>query len=253
MISKAHYARILSCSILKVNVWFTRWLIFLGYRLVSPIFSITLWIWFGTTPSLNCRYVLMCVHTSYQPYGHPPFMLCSWQWAHRNPWCNSWHLCCHYARCWFPHGVRTTTCASFKHIQFLSSTNQHCVHQRWHFSWHYHCQPNTSDLLRQSCATQGFAKFDAVQAKKRNYYDRHPTNQFLPLAVKVFGCLHKQVDVFLHNCANAIWSLKEPKGPPLLSWFFWQKISITLQRLQASSILSRVVALGLTTSRLPPL
>jgi hypothetical protein len=71
--------------------------------------------------------------------------------------------------------------------------------------------------------------------------------------VKVFGCLHKQVDVFLHNCANAIWSLKEPKGPPLLSWFFRQKISFTLQRLQASSILSRVVALGLTTSWLPPL
>jgi len=131
----------------------------------SNLFHNTLnMIW--TTPSLNCRYLLKCVHTSYQPYGHPPLTLCSWQWAHKNPWCNSWHLCCHYAGCWFPHGVRTTTCASFKHIQFLSSTNQHCVHQRWHFSWHYHCRPNTSDLLRQSCATQGFASL--MQFKPKN-------------------------------------------------------------------------------------
>jgi hypothetical protein len=56
-----------------------------------------------------------------------------------------------------------------------------------------------------------------------------------------FGCLHKQVDVFLHNCANAIWSLKRLKCPPLfvLVTFLWQNFLITLQRLQASSILSQ--------------
>jgi hypothetical protein len=61
--------------------------------------------------------------------------------------------------------------------------------------------------------------------------------------------------MFLHNCANAIWNLKRPKGLPLfiLVTFLWQKISITLQRLQASSILNRVVVVGLTTSQLPPL
>ncbi len=76
-----------------------------------------------------------------------------------------------------------------------------------------------------------------------------------PLAVEVFVSLHKQMDVFLHNCANAIWSLKGLEGPLLfvLVTFLWQKISITLQRLQASSILSWKVAIGLTISRLPPL
>jgi hypothetical protein len=61
--------------------------------------------------------------------------------------------------------------------------------------------------------------------------------------------------VFLHNCANVIWSLKRPKGPQLstLVIFFRQKVSITLQRMQVSSILSRAIAVGLTTSRLPPL
>jgi hypothetical protein len=57
------------------------------------------------------------------------------------------------------------------------------------------------------------------------------------------------MDVFLNNCANAISSLKGPKGPPLyvLVTFLQQKISITLQRLQTFSILSQVMAIGLIT------
>jgi hypothetical protein len=43
------------------------------------------------------------------------------------PWCNSWHL---YMRCWFSHGMKIITCASFNHIQLLSLTDQHCVYQK---------------------------------------------------------------------------------------------------------------------------
>ncbi len=73
--------------------------------------------------------------------------------------------------------------------------------------------------------------------------------------MEVIGCLHKQVDVFLHNCANAIWSLKGLESFILLILvtFLQQKISITLQRLQASSILNRAVVVGLLISQLPPL
>jgi hypothetical protein len=86
------------------------------------------------------------------------------------------------------------------------------------------------DLLPQSCATQGFVTSDVVQAKKRNYHNQRPINQFLPLAIEVFGCLHKHANVFLHDCVNAIWSLKGTKGPHLstLVTFFHQKVSITL-------------------------
>ncbi len=75
---------------------------------------------------------------------------------------------------------------------------------------------------------------DATQTKERSYHNWHPTDQFLPLAIEVFGYLHKHVDVFLHDYANAIWSLKRTKGPHL------SKASITLQRMQVSSILNRV-------------
>ncbi len=59
--------------------------------------------------------------------------------------------------------------------------------------------------------------------------------------------------MFLHDCANVIWNLKGPKGFHLstLITFLCQKISITLQRMQASSILSRTIVVGLVTFSLP--
>jgi hypothetical protein len=47
------------------------------------------------------------------------------------------------------------------------------------------------DLLSQSCATQRFVVFDAAQARKWSYCDRHLASQFLPLVMEVFECLHK--------------------------------------------------------------
>jgi hypothetical protein len=100
-----------------------------------------------------------------------------------------------------------------------------------------------------------FKDLSPPQAKERSYCNQHPTDQFLPLKIGIFDCLHKHVDVFLHDCANAIWNLKRPKGPHLstLVIFFHQKVSTTLQKMQASSILNQVVVIGLAMSRLSPL
>ncbi len=65
--------------------------------------------------------------------------------------------------------------------------------------------PMLANLLHRFCATQGFATFDVGEAKERSYCNQHPIDQFLPLAIEVFGCLHKHADVFLHDYANAIW------------------------------------------------
>jgi len=110
--------------------------------------------------------------------------------------------------------------------------------------------PTHADLLSQFCPIQGFATFNATQAKERSHHNQHPTNQFLFLTIEVFECLHKQIDVFLHDCANVMWSLKRPKGPPLsiLVTFLCQRISIMLQRMQTSSILNQAMTMGLTTS-----
>ncbi len=68
--------------------------------------------------------------------------------------------------------------------------------------------PMCANIFLRSFTTQRFVAFDVIQTKERNYYDQHPTDQFLSLAIEVFECLHKQANVFLHKCANAIWSLK---------------------------------------------
>ncbi len=41
------------------------------------------------TPSFNCRYPLVHVHTFHWPYGYSPLMLHSWQRAHGFSWCSS--------------------------------------------------------------------------------------------------------------------------------------------------------------------
>ncbi len=86
--------------------------------------------------------------------------------------------------------------------------------------------PMRADLFPRSCAIQGFVGYDVTQAKEKHYCNQHPINQFLPLIIEVFSCLHKHADVLLHNCANAIWSLKRSKVPHLfiLVTFFCQKI-----------------------------
>ncbi len=115
--------------------------------------------------------------------------------------------------------------------------------------------PTQVNLFFQSCTIQRFVAFNATQAKERGYHNWHPTNPFLPLAIEVFGCLHKQINVFLHNCANAIWSFKRFESLPLsiLVIFLHQKNPVTLQMMQESSILSWVIMVGLVTSRLLPL
>ncbi len=86
------------------------------------------------------------------------------------------------------------------------------------------------DLLLRSYATQGFATSEVVQTKENSHHDQQPIDQFFLLVIEVFGCLDKQVDMFLHDCANVIWNFKGPKGPPfsVLVTFLCQKNSITL-------------------------
>jgi hypothetical protein len=115
--------------------------------------------------------------------------------------------------------------------------------------------PMWTYLFPRSCTIQGFVASNVVQAKERSNHNWHPTDQFLPLTIEIFDYLHKLANVFLHNYANAIWSLKGTKGFHFstLVTFFCQKISITLQRMEASSILSQAIAIRLATSQLPPL
>jgi hypothetical protein len=172
---------------------------------------------------------------------------------HGHPWCNSWHFCCHCTRCWLPCGTRKITHTSplttfhFFHWQVDIVFTKDGIHSLTNVVI---ADPTWANLLRQCCTTWGFVASKTTKAKKKSYRDQHPIDHFIPLTIEVFGCLNKQVDVFSHNYANAMWNFKGPLDLPIyvLVSFFDKKISITLQRMQASSILNWTIAVGLTTS-----
>jgi hypothetical protein len=132
---------------------------------------------------------------------------------HGHPWCNSWHFCCDCTRCWLPCGTRTTTRTSPSTTFHFSRRQVDIVLTKDGICFLANVvivDPTSTDLLCQCCATWGFATSKTTQAKKKSYRNQHPIDHFLPLAIEVFGCLNKHFNVFLHNCANAMWNFKGP-------------------------------------------
>jgi hypothetical protein len=76
-------------------------------------------------------------------------------------------------------------------------------------------QPNTNGFISLILRNLRFATSNVAQTNEKRFCNQHPTNKFLPLINEVFDCLHKHVNVFLNNFANAIWSLKGLEGPHL--------------------------------------
>jgi hypothetical protein len=130
------------------------------------------------------------------------------------------HFCRHYARCWFSHATRTITYTSFNHIELLLLTSWHCAYQKWHLhlSECCHCRPNVTRFISLNLHNLKIFHLQCNSSQGPCYYNRHLTNQFLPLAIEVFDCLDKHANVFLHNCVNAIWSLKWIEGLHFLPW-----------------------------------
>ncbi len=214
----AHCARILSCFGPRASAWFTVWLVFPAFWLSSPFFCTTPLAWLGL-PHLSIISICWCVcshpidlmgiHLLHCAHGnerigthdaiHNSFVAIAWNVSFHMGWKQLYAL-------------PSTTFNSFRWWIDIVFTKDG-IHTLVDIVI---ADPTWAYLLPRSCAIQGFARSNAAQAKERNYHNQHPTNQFLPLAIEVFGCLHKHVDVFLHDCANAIWSLKRTKSPHLL-------------------------------------
>jgi len=256
-ISEAHCAQILSCFGPGVNVWLIAQLVFPVFRLPSLVFSITLCTRLGL-PHPSITNIPRCVCT------HPIDLM------------GIDFLCC-------AHGNERTKTHDVIHDTFVAITRDvsfHVGREQLHvfrsitfnsfrqqidivLTKYNICtvvdivivNPTRTDLFLRSCVIQRFVTLMQLKPKKKNYHNQYSIDQFLPLTIEIFGCLHKYADVFLHNCANVIWNLKGPRGPHLstLVIFFHQKVLITLQRMQTFSILSRTVAISLLTSRFPPL
>jgi hypothetical protein len=236
---QTHCVQILSCSSLGAGTWLTMWLVFLTFQLSSPIFSIVFQTWFGL-PHPSIASFLQCICTHH-------INLVGIHFLHSNIHGNE------HKR------IQDVICDTF--VAIVWNVDFHVGWKQLHalpsttfnfFGWWVDIVFTKDDirtvvdivivdstwayLLARSCAIQGFVALDLTQIKERKYYNQHPIDQFLSLAIEIFGHLHKQVDVFLHDCANAIWSLKGLEGLHLfiLVTFLCQKLLIVLQRMQAS-------------------
>jgi hypothetical protein len=193
MIFETHHVQILLCFGLGAIAWFTTQLIFPTFRLSSLVFSTTLWMWLGL-PNLSIVCIPWCVCT--HPIGPIGVHL----------------LCC-------THGNRHMGTHDAIHDTFASIVGNVNFHVRWKrlhvfpsTMFNSSCQwvkivltkddihtlidvfianPMWADWHPKSCATQEFLASNVAQAKEKNYCDWHPIDQFLPLGIEVFRCLHK--------------------------------------------------------------
>jgi hypothetical protein len=65
---------------------------------------------------------------------------------------------------------------------------------------------------------------------------------FFLLVIEIFGCLHQQVESFLHWCANIAWNVKGFSF--YLCSFYKQRLSMALQQTQATFILKHVLIIN---------
>jgi hypothetical protein len=51
--------------------------------------------------------------------------------------------------------------------------------------------PTHADLVSQATFSQGMVVTIVAQANIMSYCNRHPKDDFIPLTIKIFGCLHQ--------------------------------------------------------------
>jgi hypothetical protein len=192
-ISKTHHAQILSCFGQGAGAWLTIQLIFPRFRLTSLVFSTTFQIRLGLPhPSIASILQCMCTHPI-DPMGI--HLLCC---AHVNK--RTWTHDVFATPLLSLHGMLTSMWSENNYMRFLQTCWILLVNEStFVLTKDDICtlvdvvivDPTWTNLFPWSHTTQGFVASNVAQAKERSYHNRHPIDQFLPLVVEIFGCLHK--------------------------------------------------------------
>jgi hypothetical protein len=234
-IFETNCVRILSCFGLGAGIWFTTRPTFPTFQLSLPSFFTMFQTWFGLPhPSIVGIFQCVCTHPINVINVH--LLHCTHEnerMGTHDAVCNifatiAWDVIFHVGRKQLDTLPLTTFHSFCQWVDILLTKDGiHTVVDV------VITDPTWVYLLCWFYTTWGFVTFEVAQAKKKSYCDQHPTNHFLPLAINVFGCLEKQANVFLHDCANAMWNFKRLKSLLLfvLVIFFHKKILITLQEL----------------------
>lgn len=108
--------------------------------------------------------------------------------------------------------------------------------------------PIKQDPVAITAVDVGIAASGAPKAREDHYASCSPSDNFIQLAIEVFGCMHHDFDGLLQHTVRAIHS-RDSSMSVLISIFtvhFCQQILVTLQCTQAKAIQRRSVAVCIT-------
>jgi hypothetical protein len=81
-----------------------------------------------------------------------------------------------------------------------------------------------ANIVSQAISSWGVDMTIVVKAKVVSYYYQHLEDDFVLLAIKIFGCLQQHVDDFLHRFS---WLVKNKKGLlSILCSFYKQRVLV---------------------------
>jgi hypothetical protein len=111
----------------------------------------------------------------------------------------------------------------------------------------------STNMVQQTSTTTTHATTMVAQEKTQSYVEQAPNNDFIPLAIEMYGCLHFHFHLFLIVCA---WTtiMRHQQSSLVPSTFishYRQHVSIALQHAQAITIFQRATTLGRGSSSLP--
>ncbi len=137
-------------------------------------------------------------------------------------------------------------CPSTTFPLVFSLISWHYVINRWHshLGWHGHCRSylNIFDFLNHFIS-QGDLWWWWLRQMKNFTMINTQQDTCLPLAIKVYGCLHQHANDFFHQCVSMTWLAKGTDGLHLrvLCAFYRQIVLVALQRTHVDSILRHIV------------
>jgi hypothetical protein len=88
--------------------------------------------------------------------------------------------------------------------------------------------PTHTNLVQHASTTIVYATIVVVQDKTQSYIEQVPRDDFIPLAIETYGCLHPRFDSFLTSCVHAYMAHHQQTSlvPSMLIFHYRQQMSI---------------------------
>ncbi len=90
--------------------------------------------------------------------------------------------------------------------------------------------PTHTNLVQHTSTTIVHATIVVTQDKTQSYTERMPRDDFIPLAIETYGCLHPRFDSFLIICVHAYVACHQQTSliPSMLISHYKQQVLIAL-------------------------